>query len=253
VNNNRFQRSKYLAITKEITGELYSVSAYVESYINLREANTDLIKKIAELENTVYAYEHQLELLADTNTAKIIEIDSIHSLIYTFVPAKVVNNNVSGLENYITLNKGSNDGIEVDMGVVSHQGIVGVIMSVSPHFSIVIPVLNPKFRPSGRVKNNNYVGPLVWDGKDVRYTYLQELPRHINFNINDTVVTSGFSGIFPGGLPVGEVIDSQKQKNDDYTSLKIKLFVNFYTLTDVLIIKNSYQEEQTNLQKKVNT
>ncbi|MDR2407660.1 MAG: rod shape-determining protein MreC, partial [Bacteroidales bacterium] len=95
-------------------------------------------------------------------------------------------------------------------------------------------------------------GPLVWDGKDPRYTYLQELPRHINFEINDTVVTSGFSGIFPGGLPVGRVVDSQKQKNDDYTSLKIELFANFYTLKDLLIIKNIYKEEQKNLQKKGN-
>lgn len=249
VNNNRFQRSKYLAIALEVSGRLYSASASVESYMNLREENTNLMRKIADLENTVHAYERQIELLSDTSSGRKIEVDSAHFIIYTFTSAKVVNNSISRIENYILLNKGSEDGIKPDMGVMSHQGIVGVIMRVSPHFSLVIPVLNPKFRPSGRVKSNNYFGPLIWDGKDARYTYLQELPRHINFEINDTVVTSGFSGIFPGGLPVGKIVDSMKQKNDNYTSLKIELFANFHTLTDVLIIKNNYREEQQNLQK----
>jgi rod shape-determining protein MreC len=81
---------------------------------------------------------------------------------------------------------------------------------------------------------------------------LQELPRHVNFEINDTVVTSGYSGIYPEGLPIGKVVDSHKQKNDDYTSLKIELFANFHTLTDVLIIKNSYREEQQSLKEKTN-
>ncbi|MDR1436608.1 MAG: rod shape-determining protein MreC [Candidatus Symbiothrix sp.] len=247
VNNNRFQRSKYLAVSLEVTGRLYAVSAFVESYMNLRETNTNLMKKIAELENTIQAHEHQIELLSDTGSLRKIEPDSSH---FTLKQAKVVNNSVTGIENYILLNKGSEDGIERDMGVISHQGIVGVIMGVSRNFSLVIPVLNPKFRPSGRVKSNNYFGPLIWDGKDPRYTYLQELPRHIHFEINDTVVTSGFSGIFPGGLPVGKIVDSMKQKNDNYTSLKIELFANFHTLTDVLIIKNSYREEQQILQKK---
>jgi rod shape-determining protein MreC len=252
VNNSRFQRSKYLAVAQEVTGSLYSVSSKVEAHMNLKNKNFDLLKRIAELENTVYAYERQLELLRDTNNTKKIEIDPIHSLIYTFIPAKVVYNNVSRQENYITLNKGSNDGIEIDMGVISSTGIVGVTIAVSPHFSLVISVLNSKFHLSCKVKNNDYSGPLVWDGKDPRYTYLQELPRHVNYEINDTVITSGYSAIFPAGLPVGKVVDSRKQKNDDYTSLKIELFTNFHTLTEALIVRNIYREEQLNLQKKVN-
>jgi rod shape-determining protein MreC len=164
----------------------------------------------------------------------------------------VVYNRVSGQENYITLNKGSKDGIEVDMGVISSAGIVGIIIAVSPNYSLVIPVLNSKFHLSCKVKNNDYFGSLVWDGEDPRYAYLQELPRHVNFEINDTVITSSYSAIFPEGLPVGKVIDSRKQKNDDYTSLKINLFTNFYTLTEVLIVRNIHKEEQQNLQKKVN-
>ncbi|MDR2087538.1 MAG: rod shape-determining protein MreC [Dysgonamonadaceae bacterium] len=241
VNNNRFQRSKYLAIAQEVNGNLYTLSSNIEAYMDLKNKNADLLNRIAELENTVYGYERQLELQKDT---------SAHSLIYTFTPAKVVYNRVSGQENYITLNKGSNDSVEVDMGVISSTGIVGIIIAVSPHFSLVIPVLNAQFHLSCKVKNNDYFGSLVWDGKDPQYAYLQELPRHVNFEINDTVITSSYSAIFPEGLPVGKVIDSRKQKNDDYTSLKIALFTNFSTLTEVLIIRNIYKDEQLNLQRE---
>lgn len=251
VQNNHFQRSKYLAVALEVTGNIYAVSGEVESYLNLRKDNADLLKKIAELQNTVYAYEKQLELLVDTNGTSRIEIDSLHSLIYTFMPARVVDNSVSGLDNYIMLNKGYDDGIKTDMGVISStNSVVGIIMSVSPHFCKVIPILNSKFNLSCMVNgNDNYSGPLVWDGKDSRYSYLQKLPRHAVFETNDTVVTSGYSNVFPKGLPVGVVADFPEQTNDDYASLRIKLFTNFNTLTNVLVIRNSYQEEQKNLQK----
>jgi rod shape-determining protein MreC len=252
VNNSLFQRSKYLAVVHDLTGNVYFISSSVKSYINLRHANDDLQNRIAELEMTVQGYEHQLELLRDTNITGKIDADSAHSLTYTFTPAHVVYNNLSGLENYIMLDKGYVDGINVDMGVVSPNGIVGVVMSVSPRFSIVIPVLNPKFRLSCKIKRNNYFGSLVWDGKDPRYTYLEELPRHVEFDIQDTIVTSGYSTIFPEGLLVGTITDSQKQKNDNYNYLQIKLFTDFSTLTDVLIIKNRLKDEQEKLQKIVN-
>jgi rod shape-determining protein MreC len=248
VNNNRFLRSKYLIVAQEVTGSVYSVSSNIESYINLRNTNADLMKKVAELENTVYAYKQRMESLADTNSVWKSAIDSL----YTFTPARVVYNSVSSLENYIELDKGSNDGIGVDMGVMSSTGIVGVIVAVSPNYSLAIPVLNPIIPLSSKVKNNNYFGPLVWDGQDTRFAYLQELPRHINFEIGDTVVTSGYSTIFPEGLPIGTVVDSRKQKNDDYTSLKVKLFTNFNTLMDVLIINNKNKEEQKDLLKSAN-
>ncbi|MDR0799743.1 MAG: rod shape-determining protein MreC, partial [Dysgonamonadaceae bacterium] len=202
-------------------------------------------------ETIVYADKKQLELLRDTSFAKRGETDSLRAVIYRFMPAHVVYNSIANAENYITLDKGADDGIREDMGVMSPNGIVGVVMSVSPHFSLVIPVLNPKFRLSCKTKNSNYFGSLVWDGGDPRYTYLQELPRHVEFDLSDTIVTSGYSTIFPEGLLVGTIVDSQKQKNDNYNSVKIKLFTNFTTLTDVLIITNRLQGEQRNLHKIV--
>ena len=240
-----------MAVTQNVAGRIYSVSNGVESYLNLKNTNADLLNRIAELETTVSAYQQQLELLKDTSDTGQFELDSIHSLIYTFKQACVVYNNVSSIENYLMLDKGSEDGIEADMGVISPSGIVGRVHSVSANYSIVIPVLNPKFIISCKVKNNDYFGSLVWDGKDPRFTYLEGLPHHVDFEINDTVVTSGYSSIFPEGLPVGKIVGSQKQKDGNSNSLKIELFTNFSTLKNALIVKNSHKEERKNLLKTV--
>ncbi|MDR0865292.1 MAG: rod shape-determining protein MreC [Candidatus Symbiothrix sp.] len=252
VKNNQFQRSKFLAVAQEVTGTVYSVTNGYQAYMNLNSTNTDLLNKIAELETDVYRYRKTIEQLTDSGRTAGFEIDSLNkALIYRFTLARVINNNVSGLENYITLDKGSEDGVEPDMGALSANGVVGVVIHTSLHCSVVIPILNPKFKLSCKVKNNNYSGPLVWNGKDARYANLTELPRHVDFEIGDTVVTSGYSTIFPEGLPVGTIEDSQKQKDDNYTSLKIKLFTNFNTLSEVIIVRNSYQKEQKELEETI--
>jgi rod shape-determining protein MreC len=251
VNNNQFQRSKYLAVAREVTGRFYSVTNGFQSYLYLYSANADLSKKIAELETEVCAYKNRIELMSDSSQTATLAIDSANVLIYEFTPAQIVNNSVSKLENYMTLDKGSDDGIKPDMGVITSNGVVGVILQTSPHYSTVISVLNPKFKLSCKVKYNNYSGPLVWDGKDSEYTYLTELPRHAVFEIGDTIVTSGYSTIFPEGLPVGSIVDSQKQKDDNYNSIKIKLFTNFSNLNRVLIVKNKRQQEQKDLEEPI--
>ena len=252
VKNNQFQRSKFLSAAQEITGSIYSVTSGFQSYMNLNSANADLLKRVAELETELYAVKRTFELSGDSVQTGRMMLDSATAFIYQFLPARVVNNTVSLNDNYLTIDKGSDDGIEEDMGVISENGIVGVIMKTSPRFSIVISVLNSKFRLSCKVRYNNYIGPLVWDGSDSRYTYLTELPRHVDFSAGDTIVTSGYSAVFPEGLPVGSIVNFQKQKDDNYTSLKVRLFTNFNTLRNVLIIKNKYQKEQRKLQETLN-
>ncbi|GHV22502.1 cell shape-determining protein MreC [Clostridia bacterium] len=251
VNNNQFQRSKYLVVAREVTGEFYAVTNSFQTYLNLNSANADLLKRIADLQTEVYTYRTMLETRSDSSRLASFAVDSLNSLIYRFIPARIVNNSVSKMENYMTLNKGSEDGVELDMGVITVNGVVGVIMATSPHYSTVIPVLNPKFKLSCKVKRNNYSGPLVWDGKDSRYTYLTEIPRYVNFEIGDTIVTSGYSTVFPEGLPVGSIEGSQQQKDDNYTSIKIKLFTNFDNLSEVLIVTNSAQQEQKELEESI--
>lgn len=251
VRENGYQRSVYLSSANEISGRVYSLSNVVTSYIGLKTANTDLTERIAELETRVrflegYIWEHN-----DSIGAIPILRDSVHTLGYVYMKARVVNNVIFlGSGNYITLDKGEKDGIAPDMGVISATGIVGVVNVVSDNFSVVIPVLNPKLRLNCKVKSSNYFGPLLWSGNNPRYAYLEELPRHITFNIGDTIVTSGFSSIFPEGIMVGIISASKKQKDDNYNSLQVELSTDFGSLSEVLVIKNKNQAEQKRVEKE---
>jgi rod shape-determining protein MreC len=249
VNNHPFQRSKYLQVAQEVTGSVYSVTDRFRSYLYLRSANTDLAQRLAQLETEVYAYRKRLEALqADSNRINHVGMDS---LLYRFLPARVVNNSVSHPENYLTLDKGSDDGVRKDMGVLTAngKGVVGVVVNTSPHFSTVISLLNTKYKLNGKIKRNDYNGPLVWNGKEAQYSYLTEIPRFAVFEPGDTVVTSGYSTVFPQGIPIGAIVDAQRQQDDNYTSLRIRLFTNFNNLSEVLIVANRLQEEQKELEQ----
>jgi rod shape-determining protein MreC len=244
VNNNQYQRSQFLQITQEIAGNIYSATNSVRSYLRLKSVNAVLLERLSQLETEVHGYRDRLESLDWSQ-----ETPTADSLIYRFIPAKVVNNNVSHTENYLTLNKGSDDGVLPDMGVLSPgQGVIGVVIRTSPHFSTVVSLLNTKYKPNAQILGSNYFGPLVWDGSDPRYSYLTEIPRFAVFSVGDTVVTSGYSTVFPKGIPIGSIVEAQKQRDNSAVSLRIRLFANFRTLSEALVVANRYQHEQRELE-----
>ena len=124
-------------------------------------------------------------------------------LIILFYPAQVVNNSLTHVDNYITINKGSADSICAEMGVVSGNGIVGIVYQTSAHYAIVLPVLNSKSSISCKIRRTDYFGSLKWSGGSSLYAWLRDIPRHSEFSLGDTVVTSGHSAVFPEGIPVG--------------------------------------------------
>ena len=169
---------------------------------------------------------------------------------YEFIMAQVINNNISHYENYITLNKGERDGIKPLMGIIGHNGIVGIVTTVGPKYSVAISLLNTKLRLSAKIKESEYFGSLVWKGNDSRYAVLEELPLHVHFEIGDTIVTSGYSAAFPPGLMIGTVEDVADNKNDNFYALKIRLAAEFARLSDVQVIVNKEQEEQLEIEGK---
>lgn len=253
VNNNEYQRSKYLTLENEIVGKVYAVADNISSYIGLKTTNDELMKYASGLEEKIQLLEYQLQEANLNGDSTLFLADSI-SLPYEFIPARIVYKNTSGVENLITLNKGSNQGVKQDMGVMgsSAHGVIGIIRNVTPNFSTVIPILNPKFKLSCKIKESTYSGPLVWDHRDIRYATLEELPRHVEANPGDTVVTSGNSAIFPEGIPIGIVENTKKEKNDNFNSIRVKLFINIGDINHVLIVKNNYREEQLNLERNEN-
>ncbi len=250
VNDNIFQRSIYLSSANKVSGKIYNVSSSLTSYIGLKAVNEDLTNRSAEMEARIQFLEEYIRLKGDSLASNALK-DTANFSDYSFLTAKVINNSISQIENYITLNKGSIHGVAPDMGVISPNGVIGVVSLVSKNFSVVIPILNPKFSLSCKIRKTNYFGPLVWDGIDARYAWLNNQPRHVPFNKGDTVVTSGFSAIFPEGIMVGIIEDSKKEKDDNFNSLKVKLSTDFYSLKEVLLVNNKKRKEQHELEGRI--
>ena len=156
-------------------------------------------------------------------------------------------NSTNKVENFLTLDKGYEDGIRQDQGVADHNGVVGIVSKVSAHYALVISLLNPNLRLSVSLKNEESYGSLWWDGNDPRYALLEDLPRTVQFEKGDTVVTTSYSSSFPAGVPVGMVEESFETDNNNFLTLRIRLFADFRSIQDVHVIDNLDAEEVNSL------
>lgn len=250
--NNAYQRNVLFSSANVMAGSVSSVSGEVTSYLHLREINKELLERNGQLEAQMLDLQDRLDAyMADTMLFKGFAADSITpEFPYSFVVAQVVSNSVSHLSNYITIDKGRLDGVMPDMGVVSERGVVGIVSTVSDHFAVIIPLLNPKMRLSCKVLGSSYFGSLSWNGRDTQYATLEELPRHVEFQRGDTIVTSGYSAVFPAGLIVGIVEEYAKQHDDNFYALQVRLAADFHALNHVRIIKNFLQQEQLDVERE---
>lgn len=251
---NAYQRNVFFSSANIVVAHVSSLTSALRSYMDLKLANKELLEDNGRLELRVLELQDQLEALAADTSAfegavpDTLEVDEPFP--YSFILAEVVNNSVNQISNYITINKGRVDGIRQDMGVVSNKGIVGIVSTVSDHFAVVIPLLNPKSHLSCKIQNSDYFGSLGWNGRDTRYASLDELPRHTAYNEGDTVVTSGYSSVFPKGIMVGTIASEEASGDEDFRSFKILLSTDFATLKMVRVISNFYQDEQIALERE---
>ncbi|HRU63232.1 MAG TPA: rod shape-determining protein MreC [Paludibacteraceae bacterium] len=248
INSQEYQKSIFLSSSNAVVATLYNWTNSVGEFFKLRNTNNQLSSENTELKNQIIELQNKLKVLEPSITS--LNFKLLPENEYRFISAKVINNSTDKFQNYLTLNKGSKDGIKPDMGVVSSEGVVGIIKSVSPHFSVVIPILNPKIQISCKFKRTDYTGSLVWNGEDYRYANLVDIARHVDIRLGDTIVTSGFTRTFPEGIPVGIVEDYNIKESDAYYNIKVKLAVNFRTLTYVNVINYLNYQEQKQLEEK---
>lgn len=250
-SHNSYQRSVYLTSANRVVGEVYKVSDNITAFLHLRKNNAELLEQNAQLHSEIERLKSYVSnTFSDSVKVNVFAYDYIEPSQFSFIPARVVNLSYSGVNNYITLNKGSADGIKPDMGVISQNGIVGVVFNVSERFSVVIPVINPKFRLSAKLKNSDNYGSIFWNGVSPREAQLQELPKHEVFNKGDTVLTS-FSRIFPKDVIIGFVTEQGHSSDDNFNTFNVKLATNFFTLRDVLVINDKFNEEQSQLERSL--
>ena len=172
---------------------------------------------------------------------------------YQYYPAKIINNSVSKRNNFITLNKGSKHGIKIGMGVITNQGAIGIIYSVSQQYAIAMSLLHRKSAIAIQLKkkNDHHNGILKWKGFDYKSASINDFPNHIPIVIGDTIITNGYSAIFPEGVLIGTVKNILKNKYDGYFDVSVSLFEDFNQLNYVYIIHSDEASEQEKLEQKI--
>ena len=247
---NNYQGSVYFTSASGMVAWVDRMVSSVTSYFGLREVNTDLTRRNVELELEVERLSRSLSAYV-RDSAAIEQMRREAADAYWVTSARVVNNSLTRSDNYITIDKGSTDSVCAEMGVLSGSSVVGVVYHVSRHYALVLPVLNSKSNISCKIRRTDYFGVLKWEGGSSRYAWLQDIPRHSEFSLGDTVVTSGHSAIFPEGVPVG-VVDDREDSHDGLSyHLKIRLFTDFARLSDVSVIRYEGHAEQAALEDSV--
>jgi len=242
IQGSSYQRSKLIGLNRQVTGFIYSKVDGAREYFSLKEVNEQLVEENMELRN-------RLDLTSSILDSATVINEVLGEHRYSFVQSRIVNNSIYKQYNYLTLNKGKKQGVFRNMGVVSDQGLVGIILESSANFSTVIPIINLEFRLSAKIKSNNYTGILQWDGASPRFAALTEIPFHVNLSEGDTILTSGFSSIFPEGIEVGKIESFSLEKGNFY-DIRVELFTDFQRLYHVNVIRNYRQEEQLNLENQ---
>lgn len=243
---NSYHSSIYLSSANAVSSSVYGVTSEITGYFNLRKINQSLEENNARLENEVLNLRHQLAEYKTLSSDSIIYSPD-QPLRYDYVAATVVNNNVRHPKNYFSINRGSLDGVKVGQGVVDHNGVVGIVNVTGDHTARVISLLNESQRFSVKIKNTDFIGSLVWQGRDPSVAYMEEVPRHAKYQTGDTIVTSGYSLAFPPDIPIGTIMNRIKGADDNFYILKVRLASDFKTLSTVRVIKDNFKESLDSL------
>lgn len=239
VNNGALQ--KFFAV-KWSHGFIASVWGKCEAtkyYFSLNRENERLAGEVFRLNQRMQAYDAMQED-AEAASRMIQGTEAVSG--YTYIPGSIVKASNNKQHNYLILGQGSADGITPGSGVITSQGIVGIIDTVSKHYSYVISFLNSKMSISSRIRHDGAVGPMEWDGKSFDVALLKEIPLQYEFSPQDTVYTSGYSSIFPPDIPLGVITGSRIVNGATY-EITIQLFQDFRNLRYVTIVKNDNMDE----------
>ncbi len=232
VRSHSYHQSKFFNSSKWLTGNVYGLAASVSSYFQLREENDRLTQENQRLRNLLFnAGDSEGEPMDTT------KID------YEVFRANLIKNSFASPRNYLTIDKGRNQGVTQDMGVITTEGILGIVENVSSNFSTVQSVLNTKSSINAKIKHTNYFGSLRWEGEDYRVAQLIDIPRLVPLVVGDTIVTGAMSSIFPENIPIGVIKKYDLNASRSFYNIDVELFNDMANIKNVYLIKNRNREE----------
>ncbi|WP_165748189.1 rod shape-determining protein MreC [Cellulophaga sp. Z1A5H] len=233
IQSHSYHQSKFFNSANWLTGGVYKTSNGISSYFYLEKENQKLVDENMRLRRIIINKDYNAEVPVDR-----IKLDST-LMDYTIISAKIIKNSYSNLDNYITLNKGSKNGIQQDMGVITPNGILGIVENTSGKFSRVQSILNRKSNLNAKLKNTENFGSLIWDTKDFNTVQLIDIPRRIPIKVGDTILTGAASSIFPENIPIGTIKSFGLDVSKSSYTINISLFNDMSNLKNVYIINNT--------------
>jgi rod shape-determining protein MreC len=241
-NKSVFQKSFLTKLSMESTAFLHSKINGIDGYFRLKSINEQLSEKNAYLMERIDCLEN------------IIENDSLSknmpdASLMSYIPAKIVNKSIDRINNYFIIDKGSQDGVKDEMGVISNNGVMGVVKTTSDNYSIVLSILSDKLKISGKIQNSNYLCTIVWDGYSPFTGKVFNIPEHIRAKIGDKIVTSGYSAIFPENIEIGTIEKITLNPTTAWNDYKIKYVTDFMSVNYVYVINFKHQAELNAIEK----
>lgn len=242
IQSHSYHQSRFFNSSNWISGTIYKTSDNIFSYFNLGKENKKLVEENLRLHN----------LLFNRSATDSIKVDS-EKVKYTIATGQVIKNSYANPRNYITIDKGVNDSIKLDMGVITTMGVLGIVENISNNFATVQSILNENSNINAKIKNTNHFGSLVWDTKIYNIVQLIDIPRLVPLTVGDTIVTGGMSSIFPENIPIGTIKKFDLGGSRGFYSIDISLFNDMTNIKNVYIIHNTDRQEIIQLESETNT
>lgn len=237
MRSHSYHQSKFFNSSKWFTGSLLSAKTGISDYFNLAEENQRLAEENKRLRLQLFSRKSQPSSPSPLNST------------YDITHARVIKNMYTSPRNYVTINKGREDNIAQDMGVITPLGVLGIVENTSNGFATVQSVLNTKSNINAKIKNTNYFGSLQWDAFDYSVVQLVDIPRSATLTVGDTIATGAMSSIFPEDIPIGVIQKYELNQNQSSYTIQVELFNDMANIKNVYVIRNRDRAEILELQK----
>lgn len=238
--SHSYHRSRFFNSANWVSGILYNTSHSITHYFSLGTENEKLLEENRRLR----------QLLFNQEEADSIDLDSASST-YVVRKARVIKNSYASPNNYITINRGRRDSVQQDMGVITSEGVLGIVEHVTGRFAAVQSILNTKSIINAKIKNTDYFGSLTWDTRRYNVVQLEDIPRVVPVLVGDTIVTGAMSSIFPENIPIGVIREFEREESESFYRIDVELFNDMANLSDVYIIENRDRPELLELEERM--
>lgn len=235
-SHNNYQRASIINSSNAVSGDLFTMLNNIDEYFGLKSVNDSLVEENAYLRSLIMNYEMN-------DSARFQRTSDTSKSAYDILTAKVLSNNITLLDNHFLLNKGMVNGVSKMMGVITDQGVIGIVKDVSHNYGHCVSILSTHLEISAKLKSNNHFGYVQWDGKDPHELELLNIFNYVDVKVGDTVVTSGHSTIFPENVMIGTVTEFENDPSNGMYIIRLRLAANLKEANYVYVVHNKNKQE----------